>query len=140
RMCGMMLAALGIPEAMGYTKIALSPVVTGLYTLLVPVVVFAILGSSRHIVVAADSATAAILAGGLVVARLLRLGFLADFLSRSAFVGVPDWRRHPGCRRRTEPDAGDCQLGHLHRGNEAVLSRAEPTLNQSRPEQLFYRI
>jgi SulP family sulfate permease len=37
------------------------PVVTGLYTLLLPLAAFAALGSSRYLVVAADSATAAIL-------------------------------------------------------------------------------
>ena len=110
---GVTLAALGIPEVMGYTRIAQTPVVTGLYTLVLPVIVFAVLGSSRHLVVAADSATAAILAGALVyyatpfspeyvgltgilalvcagmivLARLFRLGFLADFLSRSALMG-----------------------------------------------------
>jgi high affinity sulfate transporter 1 len=110
---GITLAALGIPEVMGYTKIAGMPVVTGLYTILVPIAVFAVLGSSRHLVVGADSATAAIMAAGLagiaplaspqyvalagglaiitgvllVLARLLRLGFLANFLSRSVLVG-----------------------------------------------------
>jgi sulfate permease, SulP family len=110
---GITLAALGIPEVMGYTKISGTPVVTGLYTLLLPVIAFALLGGSRHLVVAADSATAAILAsmlvfiaplgsaqytsltslvallvaGMLVIARVLRLGFLADFLSRSALIG-----------------------------------------------------
>jgi high affinity sulfate transporter 1 len=110
---GVTLAALGIPEVMGYTRIAQTPAVTGLYTLVLPVIVFAILGSSRHLVVAADSATAAILAGAVVhyaapysreyvaltsflallcagmlaIARVFRLGFLADFLSRSALMG-----------------------------------------------------
>ena len=110
---GVTLAALGIPEVMGYTKISGTPVVTGLYTLLVPVVAFAVFGGSRHLVVAADSATAAILASMLVsvaalgtpdyvrlttevalvvaamlvLARAFRLSFLADFLSRSALVG-----------------------------------------------------
>jgi len=110
---GVTLAALGIPEVMGYTKISGTPVVTGLYTLLVPVIAFAVLGGSRHLVVSADSATAAILAsmlvgiaalgspeyvgatslvalvvaGMLVVARVFKLGFLADFLSRSALIG-----------------------------------------------------
>ena len=110
---GVTLAALGIPEVMGYTKIAGTPIVTGLYTLLLPIVAFALLGGSRHLVVAADSATAAILAsilvgiavfgspeyvgatslaalvvaGMLVLARVFRLGFLADFLSRSALIG-----------------------------------------------------
>src|SRR5512144_807081 len=111
---GITLAALAIPEVMGYTKIAGTPVITGLYTILLPIVVFAILGSSRHLVVGADSATAAILATGLaamgvatasptyvelaslaalmcagllVVARLLGLGFIANFLSRSVLIG-----------------------------------------------------
>lgn len=110
---GLTLAALGIPEVMGYAKIAGMPVVTGLYTILVPIAVFALLGSSRHLVVGADSATAAMLASGvgavavagsseyvalagavaivtgvvLVLARLARLGFLADFLSRSVLIG-----------------------------------------------------
>ena len=110
---GVTLAALGIPEVMGYTRIAGTPAVTGLYTILLPLVIFAFLGSSRFLVVAADSATAAILAGTLVtvaalgsaeyigltstvafavavmlvLARIFRLGFLADFLSRSALIG-----------------------------------------------------
>ena len=110
---GITLAALGIPEVMGYTKIIGTPVITGLYTLFLPVVVFAVFGSSRHLVVSADSATAAMVAAaltslsfiatpryieltsliGIVVAailflaRILQLGFLADFLSRSVLVG-----------------------------------------------------
>ncbi len=110
---GIVLAAIGIPEVMGYTKISGTPIATGLYTLLLPAIIFAILGSSRHLVVAADSATAAILAAGLSVlapigsthylalaeavailvavllllARLFRLGFLADFLSRTVLIG-----------------------------------------------------
>ena len=62
---GITLAALAIPEVMGYTKIAGTPVVTGLYTILIPMTLFALFGSSRHLVVGADSATAAILAAGL---------------------------------------------------------------------------
>ncbi|MGF6924483.1 SulP family inorganic anion transporter [Paraburkholderia sp. 40] len=110
---GITLAALGIPEVMGYTKISGTPTVTGLYTILLPLIAFAIFGASRQLVVAADSATAAILAGTLtaiaalgskeyvaltstvaltvavmlVIARVFRLGFLADFLSRSALIG-----------------------------------------------------
>jgi hypothetical protein len=48
---GITLAALAIPETMGYTKIAGMPVITGLYTILLPLVAFALLGSSRHLVV-----------------------------------------------------------------------------------------
>ena len=110
---GFTLAAMNIPQALGYTKIAGTPVVTGLYTLLLPLVAFAALGSSRYLVVAADSATAAILASGLspmapmasehyvalaslvalltagclLLARLFKLGFLADFLSQTVLVG-----------------------------------------------------
>ena len=51
---------------MGYTKIAGMPVITGLYTILIPSFLYAIFCSSRHLVVGADSATAAILAAGLV--------------------------------------------------------------------------
>ncbi len=113
-LAGLTLAALAIPEVMGYTRISQTPVVTGLYTLLVPAVAFALVGSSRLLVVAADSATAAILAATLtdvaapqspayvaltalvallvaamlLVAAILRLGFLADFLSRSALIGL----------------------------------------------------
>src|SRR6516165_1687471 len=108
-MAGITLAALGIPEVMGYTKIIGTPVITGLYTMLLPMLVFAFIGSSRHLVVGADSATAAIVAaallpmaaasstkyvaltslvallsgGMLLLACILRLGFLADFLSRT---------------------------------------------------------
>jgi hypothetical protein len=63
------------------------PVVTGLYTLLLPLAVFAVLGSSRHLVVGGDSATAAILGAtlsGLAVAgspRYVRLAGLAALLT-----------------------------------------------------------
>src|ERR1700759_2763867 len=64
-MAGITLAALGIPEVMGYTKIIGTPVVTGLYTMLLPMIAFAIFGCSRHLVVSADSATAAMVAAAL---------------------------------------------------------------------------
>src|ERR1700693_6320978 len=65
-MAGITLAAVGIPEVMGYTKIIGTPVITGLYTMLLPILAFAIFGSSRHLVVGADSATAVIVAAALV--------------------------------------------------------------------------
>jgi sulfate permease, SulP family len=112
-LAGLTLAALGIPEVLGYARIAGMPVVTGLYTLLLPMAAFAVLGASRYLVVAADSATAALLAGALVrlavpesatyvglaglaalitgglllLARAARLGFLANFLSRTVLLG-----------------------------------------------------
>ena len=110
---GFALAAMNIPQALGYTKIAGMPVVTGLYSLLLPAVAFAAFGSSRFLVVSADSATAAIFASGasrlapadsghyvalagavalltagfLLLARLLKLGFIADFLSQTVLSG-----------------------------------------------------
>ncbi len=110
---GVTLASMNIPQVLGYTRIAGTPVVTGLYTVLLPLVAFAVFGSSRHLVVAADSATAAIFSGALsqmaplgsdrymalvgmltletagvlLLARIFKAGFLADFLSRTVLVG-----------------------------------------------------
>jgi high affinity sulfate transporter 1 len=112
-LAGVTLAALAIPEVMGYSNIAGMPVVTGLYTLVLPLMAFAVFGSSRHLVVGADSATAAVMFAGLgglaaagskqylalaallalmtgalmIVARVIGLGFVADFLSRTVLIG-----------------------------------------------------
>jgi sulfate permease, SulP family len=51
---------------MGYTRISGTPVITGLYTMLIPTALFALFGSSRRLVVGAGSDTAAILASALV--------------------------------------------------------------------------
>src|SRR5450759_4116738 len=108
-LAGVNLASINIPQVLVYSRIAGTPVVAGLYTLLLPLIAFAIFGSSRHLVVAPDSATAAIFsaplsraavpgseqymalvcmvalltAALLLVARIFKLGFLADFLSRT---------------------------------------------------------
>src|SRR5260370_34589284 len=47
-LAGITLAALGIPEVLGYAKIAGMPVVTGLYTLLLPMAVVGVPRGSRH--------------------------------------------------------------------------------------------
>jgi sulfate permease, SulP family len=112
-LAGVTLASMNIPQVLGYARIAGTPVVTGLYTVLLPLVAFAVFGSSRHLVVAADSATAVIFssplsgmavpasekymalvgmvalltAGILFLAWIFKLGFLADFLSRTVLVG-----------------------------------------------------
>ncbi|HTC75917.1 MAG TPA: SulP family inorganic anion transporter [Edaphobacter sp.] len=112
-LAGVVFAALDIPQVLGYTRIAGMPVVTGLYALLLPLLAFATFGSSRYLVVAADSATAAILrsgitgmapsaspryvalaslvalltAGFLLLARLFKLGFIADFLPQTVLIG-----------------------------------------------------
>src|SRR3974377_2096378 len=64
-LAGITLAALAIPEVLGYAKIAGTPGITGLSPLLIPMTLYALFGSSRHLVVGADSATAAILAASL---------------------------------------------------------------------------
>jgi len=110
---GMTLASMNIPQVLGYARIAGMPVITGLYTVLLPLVAFAVFGSSRHLIVAADSATAVIFssplsrmatpasekyvalvgmvalltAGILFLGWIFKLGFLADFLSRTVLVG-----------------------------------------------------
>ena len=102
-----------IPQVLGYARIAGMPPVTGLYTALLPLVAFAVFGSSRHLVVAADSATATIFSSPLIpdgpdrkrpvhfarrhgsaahrrlllFTRIFKLGMLADFLSRTVLVG-----------------------------------------------------
>src|SRR3954465_3307565 len=70
---GLTLSAVAIPEVMGYTSIAQTPVVTGLYTILLPLLAFALLGSSKLLAVRGDSATAAILAAGLAGAGIAGL-------------------------------------------------------------------
>ncbi len=64
-LAGVVLAARDIPQVLGYSRIAGMPVITGLYSLLLPLLAFAAFGSSRYLVVAADSATAAIFASGM---------------------------------------------------------------------------
>jgi sulfate permease, SulP family len=112
-LAGAQLASMDIPQVLGYARIAGMPAVTGLYTVFLPLIAFAFFGASRHLVVAADSATATIFASrlstmapassaeyaalaGMValltaallfIARIFKLGFLADFLSRTVLVG-----------------------------------------------------
>lgn len=112
-LAGVQLASMNVPQLLGYARIAGMPAVTGLYTGFLPLIAFALFGASRHLVVAADSATATIFASRLstmaapssaeyvalagmtalltafmlLIARVFKLGFLADFLSRTVLVG-----------------------------------------------------
>ena len=54
-LAGVTLAAIAIPECLGYGAIAQVPVVAGLYTIILPAIVFALVGSSRLMVVACRS-------------------------------------------------------------------------------------
>src|SRR6476646_10589078 len=111
---GLTAAAVVIPKAMAYATIAGLPVQVGLYTALVPMVVYALLGTSRPLSVSTTTtiailtgaelaqvapggdaatlirtaATLALLVGGiLVAASVLRLGFVADFISEPVLIG-----------------------------------------------------
>jgi high affinity sulfate transporter 1 len=111
---GLIAAAVVIPKAMAYATIAGLPVQVGLYTVLVPMAVYAVLGTSQPLSVsttstiailaatelgsvapggdaaqlAAASATLAVLVGAmLVLASVLQLGFVANFISDPVLVG-----------------------------------------------------
>ena len=111
---GLTTGAVIIPKAMAYAMIAGLPVQVGLYTALVPMVIYAVLGTSRRLSVSTTttlavltaaqlgqvvptgepaallraSATLALLVGAvLVLACLLRLGFVANFISEPVLVG-----------------------------------------------------
>ena len=109
---GLTVWAVLIPESLAYAGIAGVPAVVGLYATVPALLLYALLGSSRHLIVAPMSATAALSAGvvgdfgadagqylalttalalavGLVavVAGLFRLGFLASFISEPVLKG-----------------------------------------------------
>jgi len=113
-MAGLITAAVVIPKAMAYATIAGLPVQVGLYTTLVPMVIYAVVGTSRPLSVSttttlailvgaqlADvgpggdpaslmtaSATLTLLVGAiLVAASFLRLGFVANFISEPVLIG-----------------------------------------------------
>jgi sulfate permease, SulP family len=110
-LAGLSAAAVVLPQAIAYATIAGLPVQVGLYCALVPMVVYALLGTSRPLSVSTTStvslltagaiavapegtdplttaSTLAVLAGAiLVLAGVLRLGFVADFISRPVLVG-----------------------------------------------------
>ncbi len=111
---GLTTAAIVIPKAMAYATIAGLPLQVGLYTAFVPMVIYAFLGTSRMLSVSTTT-TIAILCGAelreiatlqpevslatatatltamvgaiLLLARLLRLGFLANFISDPVLTG-----------------------------------------------------
>lgn len=111
---GLTAAAVVLPKAMAYATVAGLPVAVGLYTAFIPMLVYALLGSSRVLSVS-STATLGILAGTqiglavpdgdptklltatatltalvgalLLLARLIRLGFLANFISTPVLSG-----------------------------------------------------
>ena len=111
---GLTAAAVVIPKAMAYATIAGLPVQVGLYTAFLPMLIYAVLGTSRPLSVSTTT-TIAILTGGLlgqvapagdpaalmsalatltllvggilVLASCLRLGFVANFISEPVLIG-----------------------------------------------------
>ena len=113
-LAGLITAAVVIPKAMAYATIAGLPVQIGLYTALVPMAIYAVLGTSRPLSVSTTTtiailtgallgevapdadpatliratATLSVIVGGiLLVASLLRLGFVANFISEPVLTG-----------------------------------------------------
>lgn len=111
---GLTAAAVVIPNAMAYATIAGLPVQVGLYTAFLPMVIYAALGTSRPLSVSTTSTLAILTAASLsqvasgadaasllratatltllvaamlVLASLLRLGFVADFISEPVLIG-----------------------------------------------------
>ncbi len=110
---GVTLAALMIPLNIGYAQVAGLPPAAGLYAAIIPLVVFALLASSRHLVTSPDASMATLVGATLVafaapgdprrlqyalalavvcalvffVFWIFRLAFLANFLSRAVMAG-----------------------------------------------------
>ncbi|HEU4893173.1 MAG TPA: SulP family inorganic anion transporter [Vicinamibacterales bacterium] len=111
---GLVAAAVVLPKAMAYASVAGLPVAVGLYTAFVPMVIYALLGTSRVLSVsstttlailtgtqlgvlvpdgdparlaAATAALTALVGAMLLAARLLRLGFVANFISTPVLTG-----------------------------------------------------
>jgi sulfate permease, SulP family len=111
---GLVAAAVVLPKAMAYATVAGLPVAVGLYTAFTPMVIYALLGSSRVLSVSstttlailtgtqlglvvpdgdpaklmtATAALTALVGAMLVVARLMRLGFVANFISTPVLTG-----------------------------------------------------
>ena len=112
-MAGLTVAAYLVPQGMAYATVAGLAPVAGLWASLLPLVIYAVMGSSRYLSAGPESSTAlmtatalaplaagdagryatlaAVLAGLVgvvcVAAGLLRLGFIADLLSRPVLIG-----------------------------------------------------
>jgi sulfate permease, SulP family len=112
-LAGVTVAALALPAGMAYAELAgLSPA-AGLYALLLPTVAYTLLGSSRQLIVGPEGSIAALVATAIIplagddpgrysslasllallvagiylVARIIKLGWVADYFSRAVLVG-----------------------------------------------------
>src|SRR4051812_34642592 len=65
-LAGVVLAALLVPQGMGYAQLAGLPPVTGLYATLIPLVVYFLLGPSRILIISPDSAVCPLVAAAII--------------------------------------------------------------------------
>ena len=112
-MAGLTVVAYLIPQAMAYATVAGLAPVAGLWAALLPLVIYAVMGSSRYLSAGPESSTALMTAAALAplaagdsvryaalaamlavlvglvcfTGGLLRLGFIADLLSRPVLIG-----------------------------------------------------
>ncbi|MHB2082883.1 SulP family inorganic anion transporter [Pseudomonas sp. X4] len=110
---GLSVAAIQIPIAIAYAQIVGLPPQYGLYACVLPMMVYALIGSSRQLMVGPDAATCAMIAGAvaplamgephriaelsvivtllvgvmLIAAGVARAGFIASFFSRPILIG-----------------------------------------------------
>jgi SulP family sulfate permease len=110
---GVTVAALALPSAMAYAELAGAPVTAGLYALLLPVVAYAVFGSAPRLVIGPEGTVSLLVAASLaplaasntseyaalaallallvglvfLAARLVRLGWIADYFSQAVLVG-----------------------------------------------------
>jgi high affinity sulfate transporter 1 len=110
---GLTVSALALPSGIAYAELAGVSPVAGLYALLLPSIVYALLGSSRQLVIGPEGAIAALVATAVlplaagdseryaslaallalmvgavyVLARIIRLGWIADYFSRPVLIG-----------------------------------------------------
>jgi high affinity sulfate transporter 1 len=110
---GLSVAAIQIPIAIAYAQIVGLPPQYGLYACVLPMMVYALIGSSRQLMVGPDAATCAMIGGAvaplamgdpqriaelsvivtvlvgamLIAAGVARAGFIASFFSRPILIG-----------------------------------------------------
>jgi MFS superfamily sulfate permease-like transporter len=117
---GLTTGAVIIPKAMAYAMIAGLPVQVGLYTALVPMVIYAVLGTSRRLSVSTTTTLAVLTAAQL--GQVVPTGDPAALLRASATLAASRWRRSaaglppvPGIRGELYLRASTCWLQSWHR-------------------------
>jgi len=85
---GVTLAALMIPLNIGYAQVAGLPPVAGLYAAIIPLAVFALLTSSRHLVTSPDASMAGLVGAALATAGATYQGLFRNPLADPYLIGV----------------------------------------------------